>query len=77
MINCNSIYLANYYICKKKIAQAFGIGSMIYSVLEFGQYFDLKSDASCNEVMVAVTPAARMIFTFLQMYFVFLNAKVS
>lgn len=49
---------------------------MIYSGLEFGQFFEMPDDPRCGNIMAAVTPAARMIFTFIQMYFVFLNAKV-
>ena len=49
---------------------------MIYSGLEFAQYFDMSDDPLCDEIMFAVQPASRMLFTFVQMYFIFLNAKV-
>lgn len=55
---------------------AFGIGSMIYSGLEFGQYFELERDTKCHNVMLALTPATRMAFIFIQMYFIFLNNEV-
>ena len=35
---------------------AFGIGSMIYSGLEFGQYFELERDTKCSNVLLALTP---------------------
>ncbi|XP_012263262.1 proton channel OtopLc-like isoform X2 [Athalia rosae] len=54
-------------------AVAFGIGSMIYSGLEFGQYFELERDTKCHNIMLALTPATRMAFIFIQMYFIFLN----
>ncbi|XP_013102592.2 proton channel OtopLc [Stomoxys calcitrans] len=54
-------------------AVAFGIGSMIYSGLEFGQYFELNPDTKCHNVLLALTPATRMAFIFIQMYFIFLN----
>ncbi|XP_077292865.1 proton channel OtopLc-like [Arctopsyche grandis] len=54
-------------------AVAFGIGSMIYSGLEFGQYFELEPDTNCHNVLLALTPATRMAFIFIQMYFIFLN----
>ncbi|XP_073999953.1 proton channel OtopLc-like isoform X2 [Rhodnius prolixus] len=54
-------------------AVAFGIGSMIYSGLEFGQYFELERNTKCHNVLLALTPATRMAFTFIQMYFIFLN----
>ncbi|XP_030763669.1 proton channel OtopLc-like isoform X2 [Sitophilus oryzae] len=52
---------------------AFGIGSMIYSGLEFGQYFELDGNTKCHNVLLALTPATRMAFIFIQMYFIFLN----
>lgn len=50
---------------------------MIYSGLEFGQYFELERDTKCHNVMLALTPATRMAFIFIQMYFIFLNNEVS
>lgn len=50
---------------------------MIYSGLEFGQYFELEADTKCHNYMVAVTPCVRMIFTFMQMYFIFLNSRMA
>lgn len=55
---------------------AFGIGSMIYSGLEFGQYFELEGNTKCHNVLLALTPATRMAFIFIQMYFIFLNNEV-
>ncbi|XP_075212562.1 proton channel OtopLc-like [Lycorma delicatula] len=54
-------------------AVAFGIGSMIYSGLEFGQYFELEKETKCHNMLLALTPATRMAFIFIQMYFIFLN----
>ncbi|KAH0999642.1 hypothetical protein HUJ04_006030 [Dendroctonus ponderosae] len=56
-------------------AVAFGIGSMIYSGLEFGQYFELERNTKCHNVLLALTPATRMAFIFIQMYFIFLNSE--
>ncbi|GAB0087069.1 Otopetrin [Sergentomyia squamirostris] len=56
-------------------AVAFGIGSMVYSGLEFGQYFELKGETRCQNVLVALTPATRMILSIVQMQFIFLNTK--
>ncbi|XP_049958174.1 proton channel OtopLc-like [Schistocerca serialis cubense] len=56
-------------------ATAFGIGSMVYSGLEFGQFFELNDDTDCANVLQAVTPAARMLLTLLQMQFIFMNSK--
>jgi hypothetical protein len=57
-------------------SSVFGVGSMIYSGLEFAQYFEMSANPLCDDIMMAVQPASRMLFTFFQMYFVFLNAKV-
>ncbi|XP_049810138.1 proton channel OtopLc-like [Schistocerca nitens] len=56
-------------------AVAFGIGSMIYSGLEFGQFFELEKNPKCYNVMLSVTPIARMIFIIMQMQFIFLSNK--
>lgn len=50
---------------------------MIYSGLEIGQYFELERNTKCHNVLVAVTPATRMAFIFIQMCFIFLNEDVS
>ncbi|XP_045480105.1 proton channel OtopLc-like isoform X2 [Harmonia axyridis] len=57
-------------------AVAFGIGSMIYSGLEFGQYFELESNTKCHNIFIALTPITRMAFIFIQMYFIFLNNEM-
>ena len=56
-------------------AIAFGIGSMVYSGLEFGQFFELKNDENCQNILIALNPAARMVLTLVQMQFIFLNTK--
>jgi Otopetrin len=56
-------------------AISFGIGSMVYSGLEFGQYFELKDDDRCQNILIALNPAARMLLTIVQMQFIFLNTK--
>lgn len=55
---------------------AFGIGSMVYSGLEFGLYFELKKDSHCHNVLLALTPLARMFLAIAQMQFIFINSKV-
>ncbi|CAL8079637.1 unnamed protein product [Orchesella dallaii] len=70
-----NIHFGSFYL--RMGAVAFGIGSMIYSGLEFGQYFELEPHTKCNNFMIALTPAVRMIFTFMQMYFIFLNSKMA
>ncbi|KAJ8984444.1 hypothetical protein NQ317_012508, partial [Molorchus minor] len=58
-------------------AIAFGIGSMVYSGLEFGKYFELKNNPDCHSnILQAITPATRMVLTLVQVQFIFLNSKV-
>lgn len=56
-------------------AIAFGIGTMVYSGLEFGQYFELHASPGCSSIYVALTPVARMILSIVQMQFIFLNTS--
>lgn len=48
---------------------------MVYCGLEFGQYFELKGDRECQNILIAITPATRMILTIAQIQFIFLNDK--
>ena len=68
-IQCGSFYL-------RVGAVAFGIGSMIYSGLEFGQFFELESKEHCYSFMYGLIPGSHMIFTFIQLYFIFMNSRV-
>ncbi|XP_068154523.1 proton channel OtopLc isoform X1 [Drosophila tropicalis] len=54
-------------------AIAFAIGTMVYSGLEFGQFFELNGHAGCHDVFVAITPICRMILCIAQVQFIFLN----
>ncbi|XP_050676973.1 proton channel OtopLc-like isoform X2 [Leptidea sinapis] len=54
-------------------AIAFGIGSMVYSGLEFGEYFEMTD--RCRSVLSALTPSLRMALTLAQMQFIFLTNK--
>jgi hypothetical protein len=36
---------------------------MVYSGLEFGQYFELKEDEACQNVLIALNPVARMLLS--------------
>ncbi|XP_071452999.1 proton channel OtopLc-like [Hetaerina americana] len=58
-------------------AVAFGIGSMIYSGLEFGLYFETErgNPSACHTLLQAITPATRMAFIIVQMQFIFLKNK--
>lgn len=52
---------------------AFGIGSMVYSGLELGEYFEMTD--KCRNVLSVITPGLRMALTLAQMQFMFLTNK--
>ncbi|GFO10320.1 otopetrin-2 [Plakobranchus ocellatus] len=55
----------------------FGIGSMIHSSLTFGYYFEInQSEKKCSDILQAIKPFTHLLFTFVQMYFVFMNSKM-
>ncbi|XP_022917685.2 proton channel OtopLc-like [Onthophagus taurus] len=57
-------------------AIGFGIGSMVFTGLEFGYYFEQRGTTNCNtNILNAITPAIRMILTIVQIQFIFLNGK--
>ncbi|KFB37962.1 AGAP013356-PA-like protein [Anopheles sinensis] len=56
-------------------AIAFGIGSLVYSALDFGQYFELADDDQCGNALVALMPAVRMVLCVVQMQFVIVSGK--
>ncbi|XP_028967086.1 proton channel OtopLc [Galendromus occidentalis] len=58
-------------------AIAFGLGTMIYSGLEFGLYFEIPTTSKCYSNLLAINPILQMIFTFAQMYFIFMNARLN
>ncbi|CAG9563617.1 unnamed protein product [Danaus chrysippus] len=47
----------------------FGVGSIIYSCLQFGEYFDLSGD--CQLLIVALKPTFRILFMIAQTIFIF------
>lgn len=50
---------------------------MIYTGLELGAFFEIPFSSACHEILRGVNPLLQMIFTFMQMYFIFMNARVS
>uniref|UniRef100_U5EQT7 Putative conserved plasma membrane protein n=1 Tax=Corethrella appendiculata TaxID=1370023 RepID=U5EQT7_9DIPT len=58
-------------------AIAFGLGTMIYVGLEFGTFFEIPLESPCFEILKGVNPLLQMIFTFMQMYFIFMNARLN
>lgn len=53
----------------------FGLGSIIYSCLQFGVYFDLDGD--CKLIVIALKPALRILYMVAQTIFIFSYTDVS
>jgi hypothetical protein len=53
------------------------LGALIYIGLEFGSFFETPFDSECHQILRGVNPLLQMIFTFMQMYFIFMNSRVS
>ena len=49
---------------------------MIYNGLEFGVFLEIPLDSPCHMILRGVNPIAQLVFTFMQMYFIFMNARV-
>ncbi|KAG5678088.1 hypothetical protein PVAND_007790 [Polypedilum vanderplanki] len=58
-------------------AIAFGIGNMVYSGLELGQYFEIQNseNAACNNILMLLQPSLRMLLSIVQIQFIFLNTN--
>lgn len=50
---------------------------MIYVGLEFGTFFEIPFTSPCHQILRGVNPLLQMIFTFMQMYFIFMNSRVN
>ncbi|KAL8576900.1 hypothetical protein ACOMHN_064684 [Nucella lapillus] len=58
-------------------AIGFGIGCMIHNGLTFGHYMEIVHVGNaCSGVIQAVKPFLHLLFTFVQMYFIFMNSKM-
>ncbi|XP_077268950.1 proton channel otopetrin-like a isoform X1 [Temnothorax americanus] len=58
-------------------AIAFGLGTMVYNGLEFGAFFEVPFTSPCYQILQGINPVLQMIFTFMQMYFIFMNSRLN
>ncbi|XP_024083592.1 uncharacterized protein LOC106670032 isoform X4 [Cimex lectularius] len=58
-------------------AIAFGLATMIYNGLEFGAFFEIPMHSTCYQILRGVNPVLQMVFTFMQMYFIFMNSRLN
>ena len=70
------LFLPNNVSFFLSIIAAFGLGSMVYNGMELGSFFEIPWNSPCYQVLRGINPILQMIFTFSQLYFVFMNARV-
>ncbi|XP_041359049.1 proton channel OtopLc-like [Gigantopelta aegis] len=69
----STVHAGSFYL--RLGAVAFGIGSMIMSGLSFGEYFESNIDHR-GKFIYGARPVIQFVFTFCQLYFVFLHSKI-
>ena len=50
---------------------------MIHEGLMFGEIFEYEPVTSCVSMMSLIKPVLHLVFIFIQLYFIFLNSKVT
>lgn len=58
-------------------AIVFGVGTVIYDGLEFGAFVESPADSPNSHLLLGVNPILHAILTFLQMYFIFISARLN
>lgn len=58
-------------------ALGFGVGSMVYCGLEFGELLEAREKAECRQWNALIVPLSRMTLTIAQIQFIFLNSQVA
>ena len=58
-------------------AIGFGLGTLIYAGLEFVNSFETPYHCSGWNVLSAANPVLQMIFTFMQMYYIFMHSRLN
>ncbi len=58
-------------------AIAFGLGTLIYTGLEFLSFFEIPKTCSKWNILMGANPILYMIFVFMQMYYIFNHARLN
>ena len=58
-------------------AIGFGLGTLIYAGLDFVNSFETPYHCNSWNILSAVNPVLQMIFTFMQMYYIFMHSKLN
>lgn len=80
LIFSNEIYAVQFFFFPTSdsyVFSAFGLGAMIYTGLQFGQIAEIPFKSPCFEMLRFVNPFLQAVFIFMQMHFIFMNARVN
>lgn len=58
-------------------AIAFGLGTLIYTGLELVHFFEINPECENYYILKGINPVLHMLFTFMQMYFLFMHARMN
>ena len=58
-------------------AIAFGLGTLIYTGLELVHFFEIPFGCNSWHILSGVNPVLHMIFTFMQMYYLFMHSRLN
>ena len=58
-------------------AIAFGLGTLIYTGLEFVHFFEIPFGCSSWHILSGTNPGLHMVFTFMQMYYLFMHSRLN
>ena len=75
--NPNPNILNVWCIKVKKGTIAFGLGTLIYTGLEFVHFFEIPFGCSSWHILSGTNPALHMVFTFMQMYYLFMHSRLN
>lgn len=55
----------------------FGLGTLIYTGLEFLTFFEIPQTCFSWAILVGANPILYMIFVFMQMYYIFMHSRIN
>ncbi len=58
-------------------AVAFGLGTLIYTGLEFLTFFEVPRGCRFWQVLQGANPVLYMVFVFMQMYYIFVHSRLN
>ena len=58
-------------------ALVFGLGTLIYTGLEFLTFFEVPRTCMSWDVLLGANPILYMVFVFMQMYYIFVHSRIN